>query len=104
MAQLEDVRQALAEQTTQTLAERRAGWIAEAAERWQGTAYIPGTGHEEFFRLGAALHRAGLDESEIRTTLYAEAGYARSPRERRGEIKGILTSLRRRGTFKGAAR
>jgi hypothetical protein len=104
VAQLVDVRQALAEQTTQTQAERRAGWIAEAVERWQGTAVIPGTGHAEFFRLGAALHRAGLDESEIRTTLYAEAGHARSPRERRGEIKSILTSLRRRGTFKGAAR
>ncbi|GJD76717.1 hypothetical protein [Methylobacterium goesingense] len=104
MAQLGEVRQALAEQTTQTLAERRAGWIAEAVERWHGTAVIPGTGHAEFFRLGAALHRAGLDESELRTTLYAEAGYARSPHKRRGEIKGILTGLRRRGTIGRAAR
>jgi hypothetical protein len=34
----------------------------------------------------------------------AETAFAFSPKERRAEIKGILKSLRRRGTFGRAAR
>ena len=101
---LEKVRATLEAEQTQILAERRDGWVAEAVERWQGSVTIPGTGHSEFFRLAAALHRAGLDESEIRARLYDEAAYARSPRERRAEINGILPRLHRRGTFRRAAR
>jgi hypothetical protein len=56
-------------------------------------------GHDAFFRLGAALHRAGLDEGEIRAKLYEEAAFGSSPRDRKGEIKGILRSLRKRGSL-----
>jgi hypothetical protein len=54
--------------------------------------------------LGADLKRAGLDEAEVKAALFEQATYARSPRERRSEIKGILKSLRRSGTFRGDAR
>jgi hypothetical protein len=56
-------------------------------------------GHAAFFRLGAALRGAGLDECEIRAKLYEEVSFATSPKERRGEIKGILKKLRYSGTF-----
>jgi hypothetical protein len=56
-------------------------------------------GHSGFFKLGAALRRAGLDEFEIRMKLQEEALYANSPKKRRSEINGILKSLRRSGTF-----
>ena len=103
-AKLQAMREALEAEKAQTSAGRREAWVNAAIERWRETAHIPGTGHASFFALAAALHRAGLDGADIRSKLYDEAGYAHSPRERRGEIKGILTSLRRRGTFKGAAR
>jgi hypothetical protein len=60
-------------------------------------------GHTEFFKLGAALQRAGLDLWEIETKLREEATYANSPTKRRREIKDILRSLRRRGTLGKAA-
>ena len=103
-AKLQAMRDELEAQKAQTSAGRQEAWIVAAVERWRQTANVSGTGHAEFFRLAAALHRAGLDEYEIRIRLQQEAGCSRSSRERRGEIKGILTSLRRRGTFKGGAR
>ena len=69
--------------------------IEKAVEAWRSTP--SGMGHDVFFRLGAALQRAGLDEAEIKAKLYEEAAYAHSPKERRGEIKGILRSLKKRG-------
>jgi hypothetical protein len=101
---LQAMRDALEAEKAQTSAGRREAWVNAAIERWRETAPIPGTGHTGFFALAAALQRAGLNDADIRSKLYDEAGYAHSARERRGEIKGILTSLRRRGTFKGGAR
>lgn len=103
-SKLQAMRDALEAEKAQTSAGRREAWISAAIERWRETAPIPGTGHAGFFTLAAALHRAGLHEADIRSKLYDEAGFAHSPRERRGEIKGILTSLRRRGTIGRAAR
>ena len=69
--------------------------IADATTEWRGA--LPGNGHAAFFKLALALRRAGLDDWGIEQTLRAEAREARSPRERRAEIKGIMKSLRRRG-------
>lgn len=69
---------------------------------WHTASYVPGADHN--FKIGAVLKRNGLDNAEIRMNLTEQAAYARSPRERRAEIKGILTSLRRTGTLKGGAR
>ncbi|TXM64003.1 hypothetical protein FV226_27025 [Methylobacterium sp. WL12] len=101
---LQAMRDALKAQAAQTSVGWREARISAAIERWRETAPIPGTGHAGFFTLAAALQRAGLDEADIRSKLYDEAGYAHSTRERRSEIKGILTSLRRRGTLGRAAR
>ncbi|WP_029031530.1 hypothetical protein [Salinarimonas rosea] len=76
--------------------------INEAVKCWRSTP--AGMGHDAFFALGAALHRAGLEEAEIKAKLYEEAAFANSPRERRDEIRDILKSLHRRGTLGKAKR
>jgi hypothetical protein len=86
------------------LAERAlspAGWqervVSEAMEKWQSAG--PGEGHNAFFMLARALQNAGYDEAAIRQTLHAQSAYARSPKERRADIKDILRALRKRGSF-----
>jgi hypothetical protein len=103
-AKLQAVRDALVAGEAQGLAGQQEARVAAAVAAWQTTAYVPGTGNNAFFRLGAALKGAGLDEAEIRAVLYEQAACARSPRERRAEIKGILKSLGRRGTITGGGR
>lgn len=103
-ASLQAMRDTLVADRAQTSAGHREARVASAIEAWQATAYVPGTGHDAFFRLGAALKRAGLDEAEIRATLSEQASYSRSPRDRRAEIKGIVKSLSRRGTINGGGR
>lgn len=80
-----------------SVAARQETLMVQAIERWRSAT--PGSGHHAFFVLGAALHRAGLDEWDIRAKLNEEAAYASSPKERRGEIKGILKKLRERGSL-----
>ncbi|BCM86483.1 hypothetical protein [Methylobacterium indicum] len=96
-AALRMVREKLHEQQTQSLAGQRDAMIAKAVEMWRSTPR--GDGHRAFFGLAAALKRAGLDEFGIKAKLYEEAQYGHSPRERRGEIKDLLQSLRKVGTF-----
>lgn len=103
-AKLQAVRDELAAKEARSLAGQREARVTAANTAWQATAYIPGTGNNAFFRLGAALKGAGLDAAEIKAALYEQAAYARSPRERRAEIKGILKSLGRRGTINGGGR
>jgi hypothetical protein len=94
---LEKVRQELLAKEAERLARRQDEKVAKAVEAWRSTS--SGMGHTAFFKLGAALRGAGLDEFEIRAKLYEEASYARSPKERRGEIKGIVKKVSRSGTF-----
>jgi hypothetical protein len=103
-ASFQAVRDKLASEQALTAAGQREARVAAAVAAWQATSYLPGAGHNTFFKLGAALKRAGLDEVEIRAKLTEQAAYARSPRERRAEITGILKSLRRSGILKGGAR
>ncbi len=94
---LERVREELLAKDVERRAARRDEKVARAVEDWRLTP--AGTGHAAFFRLGAALRGAGLDECEIRAKLHEEVSFATSPKERRGEIKGILKKLRYSGTF-----
>lgn len=96
-AELQKLQTALADQQAQSARGRREVWVEKAIEDWRFTTR--GSGHIGFFKLAAALQRAGVDESEIRSTLHAEAAHAHSPRERRAEINGIIRSLRSRGTL-----
>jgi len=97
-ASLQAVRDALAAEQAGSSAGRRAAIIEKAIQEWRSASR--GDGHAAFFRLGAALHRAGLPDHEIEQKLRDEAAYAHSPRERRAEIKGILKSLDRRGSLR----
>jgi hypothetical protein len=92
-----EVRVKLLAQKDHRLAAVREEKVARAVDEWRRTP--PGMGHNGFFRLGAALRGAGLDEFEIKAKLHEEALYANSPNKRRAEIKGILKSLGRSGTF-----
>lgn len=96
-AKLQKLQTALAAQQVQSASSRREAWVEKAIEDWRFTTR--GSGHTSFFKLAAALQRAGVDEAEIRSTLHTEAAHARSPHERRAEINGILRSLRSRGTM-----
>lgn len=91
------VREKLHEQQTQSLADQRGAKIVQAVDMWCSTPR--GDGRCTFFRLAAALKRAGLNEMDIKAKLYEEAQYGHSPRERRGEIKDLLRSLQKAGTF-----
>jgi len=74
--------------------------IIEDAEReWRRTPH--GHGHEAFFRLALALHRAGLTDPDLTHRLREEAEYARSPRDRKAEIKGIVKKLDQSGKIGG---
>jgi hypothetical protein len=100
-ANLQAVRDKLVADQAEGRAGRQNAMIEKAVENWRSTPR--GDGHSAFFRLGAALQRAGLDEEAIRRTLHDEAIHARSPKERRAEIKDILRSLQKRGSLGRAA-
>lgn len=67
----------------------------KAIDAWRSAA--PGEGNAAFFRLGGALQYAGMEPYEIAGILEQEAGYARSPGDRRRQIPSILASLGRSG-------
>lgn len=96
-AKLQAVRDAMAARDAHLGADRRATLIEKAVQDWRMTPR--GSGHAAFFRLAAALNRAGLDVGEIQNRLWEEAAYGNSPRKRRAEIKDILKSLSRCGTL-----
>ncbi|MCW1841580.1 hypothetical protein [Prosthecomicrobium hirschii] len=77
--------------------QKREVRIARAIETWRLAP--PGTGHDAFFRLAAALKRAGLKDNEIEWRLREEAYAGHSPKDRRNEIRGIMRSLNRVGRF-----
>jgi hypothetical protein len=77
----------------QAAAEQRDSMrISRAIADWRSAA--PGDGHRAFFALASRLRAAGLNLVELEGLLKSEVAFARSPRERRGEIKGIVRKLR----------
>jgi|ERR1019366_528779 hypothetical protein len=69
--------------------------VGAAIERWHG--HPKGSGNQAFFELAVALASAGMERSEIKETLYAEAEYAHgteSKRDRRTAIPHIMSKLR----------
>jgi hypothetical protein len=89
---LQKIRAALANKSGEN---RREEWRDEAIEEWRTKAFQSGQGNQAFFALGAALQRAGLDQSEIKQVLEEEAPFARNSGQRKGEIKNIMRSLTR---------
>ncbi|MPR12948.1 hypothetical protein [Microvirga tunisiensis] len=94
----QDLRDKLLADQAKSRAGQQAAMIEKAIDEWRTAPR--GDGNNAFFRLGAALQRAGLDEIEIRERLREEVAYAHSKSERRKEIPGIIKSLRRRGTIR----
>ena len=96
-SKLQVLRDQLALDHRQSMAGRQDEKVARAIEVWRSTP--SGMGHHNFFILGAALWRAGLEPHEVRLKLQEEVMFSTSPRERRGEIGGIIKKLERSGTF-----
>jgi hypothetical protein len=75
--------------------ENASGQIAArrqaAIDKWHSTP--SGTGNAAFFQLGVDLRSTGMSMTEIGATLRQEAGHARHPPQRRGQIKGIMRAL-----------
>lgn len=94
---LQVLREQLALDHRQSMAGRQEEKVSRAIEAWRSTP--SGMGHHNFFCLGAALWRAGLEPHEVRLKLQEEVMFSSSPRERRGEISGIIKKLERSGTF-----
>ena len=91
------LRRKLAEMKASTSANWQQEKIEKAVEAWRSAP--PGMGHDAFFRLAVALKYAGLDDDDIERHLRSEAGRARSSSDRRAEIRGIVRSLGRVGSF-----
>ncbi|WP_306222536.1 DEAD/DEAH box helicase family protein [Bosea beijingensis] len=94
---LQMLREQLAQDHRQSAAGRQDEKVGRAIEAWRSTP--SGMGHHNFFVLGAALWRAGLEPHEVKAKLQHEVMFSTSPRERRGEIGGIIKKLERSGTF-----
>jgi hypothetical protein len=78
----------------------QSNWLAEQRQAtittWRNTA--KGDGNRAFFLLASNLARLGIAQAEIKAILSAEAAYAHSPKERRQQIKTIMTAIRKRPT------
>lgn len=94
---LQVLREQLEQDHRQSMAGRRDEKVARAIDAWRSTP--SGMGHHNFFCLGAALWRAGLDPHEVRLKLQEEVMFAKSPGKRRPQINGIMKKLERSGTF-----
>ncbi len=88
---MQALREKLVEQASTADAARREERVAKAVEEWRSCPR--GSGSKGFFKLGMALKRAGLDRHEIERTLWAEAAYARSPEERRAQVRTIMRKV-----------
>lgn len=86
------VRGLLRQEQVERLLTNRINRQQTAIEQWH-SAPAKG-GNAAFFQLGVDLRGIGLSPPEIEATLWQEAGHARSPKQRRGQIKGIMRTLR----------
>lgn len=94
---LQVLREQLALDHRQSMAGRQDEKVTRAIEAWRSTP--SGMGHHNFFVLGAALWRAGLEPHEVRLKLQEEVMFARSPGKRRPQINSIIKKLERSGTL-----
>ena len=88
---LQRMRELPAEEAAAKVQNDRAQRQAAAIQTWHDTPARGG--NEAFFQLGVDLRSAGMSMADIEATLRQEAGYARSPTERRREIKNIMRRL-----------
>jgi hypothetical protein len=68
--------------------------IDNAIAAWR--AAPAGSGNQEFNRLAWKLLHAGMDLYDVQATLRSEAGYGRSPADRKSQISSVMSNLRRK--------
>ncbi len=66
--------------------------VGAAIADWRSTPR--GSGHDGFYRLACRLNVTGIVGAELIQMLNTEAAFAHSSEDRRGEIRGIIKSLR----------
>jgi hypothetical protein len=86
------MREMIAAEEAAKVQDDRAQRQAAAIEKWYLTPAE--SGHAAFFQFAVDLRDTGLSMAEIGDVLRQEAGYARHPAERRGEVNGIMRTLR----------
>lgn len=74
----------------------RATKVERAIEAWRISQLQAGQGHTASYRLARALFKAGLNKHEVEQVMAANMGYARSPAERRRELKSQVNSAMKR--------
>jgi len=52
---------------------------------------VKGKGRTQLWLLAKHLAAAGCSDEDMRAMLYEQAGFARNPPERRGEIEALIT-------------
>jgi hypothetical protein len=70
--------------------------LQQARDEWRQSHQFPQEGNDRFFDFARALRRAGLSPHQIQSVLQTEAAFGRSPKERRAQVKSIMSSLARR--------
>jgi hypothetical protein len=85
---LERLRAALVEEAAQQGAGCQQQRVNDAVTEWRATP--KSAGHDAFFDLARQLHNAGLGGVDLQRVLFAEAGYARIPAERRAEVRDLV--------------
>lgn len=68
--------------------------VDAAIARWQSTP--KGQGHDAFFQLAVDLRGAGMGAIDLQLILRTQADSARSKRERKADIQGIMRTLKER--------
>ena len=67
--------------------------VERATRMWRESPKYPGEGNARFFQYALALRSAGISLNDIEQKLRDEAGFGRSPGERRAQIRSIMKTL-----------
>jgi hypothetical protein len=67
--------------------------VERATRMWRESPKYPGEGNARFFQYALALRSAGISLNDIEQKLRDEAGFGRSPGERRAQIPSIMKTL-----------
>lgn len=74
---------------------RRENKIEKAKFEWQSSQMQSGQGHSALFKFALQLMHAGLNDLEAEQVIWTNMGYARSPAERKRELKAQIKSARK---------
>ena len=58
---------------------------------WREHGCVKGAGRTQLWFLAKRLRQAGCNDTQMRTIMWEQAGYATNPEERRSEIEALIT-------------